>query len=68
MLTLIKIVDRASSVIGDPMEIVSDIHADHSNMTKFTGMEDAGFLSLCNALDRWFQECRNVRGGCKRIP
>ena len=55
-------------MIGDPMEIVSDIHADHSNMTKFTGMEDAGFLSLCSALDRWFQECRNARGGCKRIP
>lgn len=48
----LKIVDRASSVIGDPMEIISDIHADHSNMTKFTGMEEAGFLSLCGTLDR----------------
>ena len=57
-----KIVDRFSSVIEDPMEVVSDIDADHSNMTKFDGPNDPGFVSLCSALYRWVEEIKDIQG------
>ena len=43
------------------MEIVSDIDADHSNMTKFTGADDPGFVSLCNTLYRWIEELKDAQ-------
>ena len=62
---LVKVVDRFSSVIGNPNEIVSDIQADHRNMTKFSQSDEPGFLSICNALDRWMKELSNARSGCE---
>ena len=47
------------------MEIVSDIHADHSNMTKFTEMRDPGFVSVCGALGRWAEEIKDLQGDRK---
>ncbi len=63
---LAKIVDRFSSTIGNPNEIVSDIQADHRNMTKFTQLDEPGFLSICNVLDRWMKELSDTRSGCER--
>lgn len=59
----VKVVDRFSSIIGNPNEIVSDIQADHRNMTKFTQPDEPAFLSICNILDRWMKELSNTRSG-----
>ena len=64
----VKVVDRFSSVIGNPNEIVSDIQADHRNMTKFTQPDELAFLSICNILDRWMKELSNTRGARKSPP
>ena len=53
---LVKVVDKFSSTIGNPIEIVSDIQADHRNMTKFSQTDEPGFLSICNVLDRWMKK------------
>jgi hypothetical protein len=37
------------------MEIVSDIPADHSSMTKYSGLTDPGFISVSNTLLRWMR-------------
>ena len=60
---LVKVVDRFSSIIGNPSEIVSDIQADHRNMTKFAQPDEPAFLSICNILDRWMKERSNTRSG-----
>ncbi|KAK0512960.1 hypothetical protein JMJ35_004977 [Cladonia borealis] len=52
----VAVVDRFSSIVGNPNEIVTDIQADHRNMTKFAQPDEPGFLSICNALDRWMKE------------
>ncbi len=59
----VKVVDRFSSIIGNPNEIVSDIQADHRNMTKFTQPDEPAFLSICNILDRWMKELSDTRSG-----
>ena len=48
-----QIVDRFSSVIDHPMEIVSDIAANHRDMTKFGSLNDPGFTSIMTTLLRW---------------
>ena len=64
----VKVVDRFSSLIGNPNEIVSDIQADHRNMTKFTQPDELAFLSICNILDRWLKELSNTRSARERPP
>lgn len=59
----VKVVDRFSSIIGNPNEIVSDIQADHRNMTKFTQPDEPAFLSICNILDRWMNQLSNTHSG-----
>ena len=53
---LVQIVDRFSSTIGNPIEIVSDMQSDHRNMTKFSQPDEPGFLSICSTLDHWMKE------------
>ena len=60
-----KVVDRFSATVGIANEIVSDIQADHRNMTKFSQLDDPGFLNICSALDRWIKELSAATSGCE---
>jgi len=52
----VMIVDVDSSSLGYPSETTSDIHANHTNMTRFVSVTDVGFNRIANVLRRWAQE------------
>lgn len=43
------------------MEVVSDIHRNHSDMAKFASLEDPGFISICRGLERFFSDLQGTR-------
>lgn len=49
-----KIVPKHSAILLGTTPI--GLRADHTGMTKFTGIQDDGYLSISNVLWRWIQQ------------
>lgn len=43
------------------MEVVSDIHANHSSMTKFESLQDPGFIGVCRGLQRFIPDRQSIK-------
>lgn len=65
MLTERKVVDHFSSMIDDVDEIVTDVAANHSQLSKFASSADAGYIDLSNALKRWVIEITEQSSKCR---
>jgi hypothetical protein len=54
-----QVVNANSAKIGDGKEEVGSIPANHSNMTKFEGLNDVGFKRVSAQLRRWLELVRS---------
>jgi len=43
------------------------IHANHMDMTKFSGRDDAGYISVRDVLREWVKSLGRIRGNSTRI-
>lgn len=51
--------NQFSSAIENGREVIGSIHADHVNMTKFSGPLDVGFIRISNTLSRWVDDIKS---------
>jgi hypothetical protein len=58
MLTLFKVVDKESAVLGYPNETSSALNADHHGMSKFRNTGDANYIHVRNVLRMFLKEIK----------
>ena len=51
-------------MIDDVDEIVTDIAANHSQLSKFESSTDPGYVDVSNALNRWVVEIKGKSSKC----
>ena len=63
-----KVVDHFSAMIDDVDEIVTDIAANHSQLSKFASSADSGYIDVSNTLKRWLVELRDKSSNRTSFP
>lgn len=56
------IVEADSAVIGDALETIGSIHADHRGISKFSSLDEPGFRRVVSVLKRWDNERKESTG------
>ena len=60
--------DHFSSRIDDVDELVTDIAANHSQLSKFASSSDQGYIDVSRALKRWVTDIRERSSNCMLPP
>lgn len=57
--------DHFSSGIDDVDDVVTNVAANHSQLSKFASSADAGYIDVSNALKRWVIEISENSSKCR---